>query len=80
MRIPAWSLVRNGQQLLALRASKEGKHTFSGEQCDGSSLRSSATSTPNTMNVVFRVVRVIVVEDMSDVLDIFNGVSMQQTS
>ena len=32
------------------------------------------------MNVVFRVVRVVVVEDMSDVLDIFNGVSMQQTS
>lgn len=59
---------------------KQGKHTFSCEQCNGSTLRPSATSTPNTVDVVFRVVGVVIVEDMSNILDIFNGVSIQQTS
>ena len=31
------------------------------------------------MNVVFRVVGVVIVEDVSNVLDIFNRVSIQQT-
>lgn len=59
---------------------REEERTFSCEQCDGSSLRASATSTPNAVNVVFRIVGVVIVEDMSDVLDIFNMVSVQQRS
>lgn len=60
--------------------SKQGKRTVSCKQRYSSTLGSSATSTPNTVNVVFRVVGIVIIEDMSNVLDIFNGISIQQMS
>lgn len=44
--------------------------TFSSEERDGGTMSTSATSTANAMDVVFRVVRVIVVQDMSNVPNI----------
>lgn len=66
---------------LAFEESGERRRTgltVSGEQRDRSTRRSSTTSTTDTMNVVFRVVGIVIIEDMSNVLDIFNRVSIQQ--
>lgn len=51
--------------------SERGRPTISSEEGDGSASAASTTSTANAMHVVLRVVGVIIVENVSDVLDVF---------
>lgn len=51
--------------------------TVSGEQRDSRPFGSGSTSAANAVDVILGIVWVVIIEDMSNVLDIFDGISMK---
>lgn len=47
-----------------------GKLTIGRKECDGGTLGTSTTGSPNAVNIIFRVIRVVIVQHMSDVTNI----------